>query len=69
MCRRLRSGARLGAAIEHPRNGGKLEIAQQVANHESARTTGLYDQRDYQLSLEFVIRILVKNLQTSACRL
>ena len=24
-------------------NGGKLEIAQQIADHESARTTGLYD--------------------------
>lgn len=26
-------------------NGGKLEIAQQMAGHESARTTGLYDRR------------------------
>ena len=25
--------------------GGKLEIAQQMAGHESARTTGLYDRR------------------------
>jgi hypothetical protein len=25
---------------EYLRNGGKLEIAQQMANHESARTTG-----------------------------
>jgi len=24
-------------------NGGKLEVAQQMAGHESARTTGLYD--------------------------
>ena len=30
---------------EYLRNGGKLEIAQQMANHESARTTGLYDRR------------------------
>jgi integrase len=28
---------------EYLRNGGKLEIAQQMANHESARTTGLCD--------------------------
>jgi len=28
---------------EYLRNGGKLEGAQQTANHESARTTGLYD--------------------------
>ncbi len=27
------------------KNGGKLEIAQQMASHESARTTGLYDRR------------------------
>jgi site-specific recombinase XerD len=26
------------------KNGGKLEIAQQMAAHESARTTGLYDR-------------------------
>jgi integrase len=26
------------------KNGGKLEVAQQMAAHESARTTGLYDQ-------------------------
>ncbi len=25
-------------------NGGKLEVAQQMAGHESARTTGLYDR-------------------------
>jgi len=28
------------------KNGGKLEIAQQIAAHESSRTTGLYDRRD-----------------------
>jgi integrase/recombinase XerD len=26
-------------------NGGKLEIAQHMAGHESARTTALYDRR------------------------
>ncbi len=30
---------------EYLRNGGKLEIAQQMANHERARTTSLYDRR------------------------
>ena len=34
---------------EYLRNGGKLEIAQQMANHESARTTGLYDRRNDQV--------------------
>lgn len=41
------------------KNGGKLEIAQQMAAHESARTTGLYDRRDDQVSLDEVERILI----------
>jgi site-specific recombinase XerD len=44
---------------EYLRNGGKLEIAQQMANHESARTTGLYDRRSDQVSLDEVERILI----------
>ena len=44
---------------EYLRNGGKLEIAQQMANHESSRTTGLYDRRNDQVSLDEVERILI----------
>lgn len=44
---------------EYLRNGGKLAIAPQMANHESARTTGLYDRRDDQLTLDEVERILI----------
>jgi integrase/recombinase XerD len=44
---------------EYLRNGGMLEIAQQMANHESARTTGLYDRRDDQVSLDEVERIFI----------
>jgi site-specific recombinase XerD len=44
---------------EYLRNGGKLEMAQQMANHESARTTGLYDRRNDQVSLDEVERILI----------
>jgi len=44
---------------EYLRNGGKLEVAQQMAAHESARTTGLYDRRDDQVSLDEVERILI----------
>jgi integrase len=44
---------------EYLRNGGKLEIAQQMAAHESARTTGLYDRRDDQVSLDEVERIAI----------
>ena len=45
---------------EYLRNGGKLEVAQQMANHESARTTGLYDRRNDQISLDEVERILLR---------
>ena len=38
-------------------NGGKLEIAQQMAGHESARTTGLYDRRNDEVALDEVERI------------
>jgi site-specific recombinase XerD len=44
---------------EYLRNGGKLEIAQQMANHESARTTGLYDRRGDQIKLDEVERIAI----------
>jgi site-specific recombinase XerD len=40
-------------------NGGKLEVAQQMAAHESARTTGLYDRRGDDVSLDEVERILI----------
>jgi integrase len=39
------------------KNGGKLEIAQQMAAHESFRTTGLYDRRGDEVSLDEVERI------------
>ena len=38
-------------------NGGKLEIAQHMAGHESARTTRLYDRRDDQIALDELERI------------
>jgi integrase/recombinase XerD len=38
-------------------NGGKLEVAQQMAGHESARTTGLYDRRNDSVVLDEVERI------------
>ncbi len=40
-------------------NGGTLEKAQILANHESARTTKLYDRRDDKLSLDEVERITI----------
>ncbi len=44
---------------EYLRNGGKLEVAQQMANHESARTTGPYARRNYGVCLDEVERILI----------
>lgn len=44
---------------EYLRNGGKLEVAQQMANHESSRTTGLYDRRLDGVSLDEVERIVI----------
>lgn len=38
----MRRRFRATGITEYLRNGGKLEVAQQMANHESARTTGLY---------------------------
>lgn len=44
---------------DYLRNGGKVEVAQQMANHESAQTTGLYDRRNDQVSLDEVERIVI----------
>ena len=41
------------------KNGGKLEVAQQMAAHESARTTGLYDRRGDEISLDEVEQIVI----------
>ncbi len=41
------------------KNGGRLEVAQQMAGHESSRTTGLYDRRDDEVSLDEVERIAI----------
>jgi integrase/recombinase XerD len=40
-------------------NGGTLEKAQQMAAHESARTTKLYDRTQDQISLDEVERIII----------
>ncbi len=37
--------------------GGKVEIAQRMANHESSRTTGLYDRRPDLIALDEIERI------------
>jgi hypothetical protein len=39
-------------------NGGKLEVAQATAGHESSRTTGLYDRRNDSVALDEVERVV-----------
>lgn len=41
------------------KNGGTLEKAQQMANHESPRTTKLYDRTQDEISLDEVERIII----------
>ena len=48
---------RATGVIAYLKNGGRLKIAQQMAAHESARTTGLYDRRSDEVSLDEVERI------------
>ena len=41
------------------KNSGKLEVAQHIANHESPRTTKLYDWRQDDISLDEIERIAI----------
>ena len=41
------------------KNNGRLETAQHIANHESPRTTKLYDRRQDEISLDEVERIAI----------
>jgi integrase/recombinase XerD len=50
------------------KNSGKLEVAQHIANHESPRTTKLYDRRLDQISLDEVERIAIKAFSKTARR-
>ena len=40
-------------------NGGSIEHAQQIANHESPKTTKLYDRTSDQITLDEVERISI----------
>jgi hypothetical protein len=46
-------------ALHYLLNGGLLEYAQQMAAHESALTTKLYDRRNDQVTLDQVERIVL----------
>jgi integrase/recombinase XerD len=38
-------------------NGGRIEVAQRMAGHSNAKTTGLYDRRNDNVSVDEVERI------------
>ena len=40
-------------------NGGTIELAQRIADHESPRTTKLYDRTNDAISLDEIERILI----------
>src|ERR1700691_3273935 len=44
---------------QYLRNGGRRELTQQMAAHESPRTTALYDRRDDEVAVDEVERILI----------
>jgi site-specific recombinase XerD len=44
---------------QYLRNGGRRELAQQMAAHESPRTTALYDRRDDEVAVDEVERIFI----------
>jgi len=44
---------------QYLKNGGRRELAQQMAAHESPRTTALYDRRDDEVAVDEVERILI----------
>jgi hypothetical protein len=54
---RLLNSQRLNTFRPRRQYGWSSEKAQQIANHESARTTKLFDRRDDKLSLDEVERI------------
>jgi integrase len=44
---------------EYMKNGGTIEKAAKIANHESTRTTGLYNRQHDDISLDEIERILI----------
>jgi integrase/recombinase XerD len=44
---------------DYLKNGGRIEVAQRMAGHSNAKTTGLYDRRGDDISLDEVERIAI----------
>jgi integrase/recombinase XerD len=55
----IRRRAKATGITAYLKNSGKLEVAQQIANHESPRTTKLYDRRNDEISLDEIERIAI----------
>jgi integrase/recombinase XerD len=48
---------RLSMITDYLTNGGRIEVAQKMAGHSNAKTTGLYDRRNDDISVGEVERI------------
>ena len=48
---------RAAGITDYLRNGGRIEVTQRMAGHSNAKTTGLYDRRNDDVSLDEVERI------------
>src|SRR5271156_5541250 len=48
---------RVTGITDYLRNGGRIEVAQRMAGHSNAKTTGLYDRRNDDISVGEVERI------------
>jgi len=70
MVRRRASDAHLETAIgchtfhatgitDYLTNGGKLKIVQRMAGHSNAKTTGLYDRRNDEISVSEIGRVSI----------
>jgi integrase/recombinase XerD len=44
---------------DYLKNGGRIEVAQRMAGHSNSKTTGLYDRRNDEVSLDEVERITI----------
>jgi integrase len=51
-----KAGDRLSTFIDYLSNGGRIEVAQRMAGHSNAKTTGLYGRRNDDISVGEVER-------------
>jgi len=48
---------RATGALDYLTNGGRIEVAQRMAGHSNAKTTGLYDRRNHDVGVGEAERI------------